>query len=65
MSADPLTPDERRRAVARVLAAGILRLRARAALPEPAAPPGPKILTESGPNCLEVLPETRLSVPPG
>jgi hypothetical protein len=59
---DTLTPDERRRAVARILAAGVLRLRERAAL---AAPAAPKILSESGPNCLEVLPETRLSVHPG
>jgi hypothetical protein len=62
---DPLTPDERRRAVARVLAAAVLRLRGRAALPAPPAPPAAKILTESGPNCLEVPGETRLSVPPG
>jgi hypothetical protein len=62
---DPMTPFERRRAIARILAAGVLRLGARAALPDPATISFPKILTESGPNCLEVLPETRLTVHDG
>jgi hypothetical protein len=61
---DFLIPDERRRAVARILAAGVLRLRDRAALPDPAAPPAPKDLTESDQNCLEVPAETRLTVHP-
>jgi hypothetical protein len=59
------TPDQRLRAIARIFAAGILRLRARAARPSTTQLSTPKILPESGVNCLEVLGETRLSVPPG
>jgi hypothetical protein len=60
---DPLTPDEQLRQVARILAAGVLRLRARAALP--AELPAPRILLENAANPLDVSAETRLSVPPG
>jgi hypothetical protein len=60
---DPLTPDERRQAVARILAAGVLRLRARAALPLEV--PGPRILPENTANPLDVSADPRLSVPPG
>jgi hypothetical protein len=53
-------------AIARILAAGVLRLRARAALPPACAQlPGSQILPESGPNCLEVPSETVLSVHTG
>jgi hypothetical protein len=61
-----LTDDERLREVARILAAGVLRLGARAALPPAAVQvPGPQFLPETGPNCLEVPPETVLSVHTG
>jgi hypothetical protein len=43
-----LPPTERRRAIAALLAAGVLRLRARAALVAPA--PGPEEADESVPN---------------
>lgn len=59
--ADParLSPDERFREVAGILAAGVLRLRQRSALsPENAQ----KNLAESPPDGLEVPAETRLSV---
>jgi hypothetical protein len=62
---DP-TPDERFRELAALLAAGVRALRDR-----PDASPGPSItsaddpLAESGPNCLELSPETRLSVHTG
>jgi hypothetical protein len=63
--ADPdfLTPDERFRELSCLLAAGVLRLRGRAAQ---AAHPGqqvcPKQSSESGQSCLEVPGETVLSV---
>jgi hypothetical protein len=61
-----LTLDERRREVAAILAAGLLRLRARAALPtDPGQVPGPENLPETGPDCLEVPAETVLSVHTG
>lgn len=56
-----LTPDERRSEVASILAAGVLRLRARAALPEAACPDLPPDEETRG-SCLEVLDETVLSV---
>jgi hypothetical protein len=61
-----LTDDERLREVARILAAGVFRLRNRAALP-PATTrlADTQILLESSPNCLEVPSETRLSVHTG
>ncbi|MGE0769287.1 MAG: hypothetical protein AB7L90_22825 [Hyphomicrobiaceae bacterium] len=54
-----LTPDERRSEVASILAAGVLRLHARAALPGDPAPEKPP---ESGLSGLEVPDETVLSV---
>ena len=63
---DLLKDDQRLREVACILAAGILRLRARLALPAANAQlSGPQILLESGPNSLEVPREVRLSVHPG
>lgn len=58
-----LSPDERLREVASILGAGILRLRARAALP--ADIPPAENPTESRQDCLEVPPETVLSGPHG
>jgi hypothetical protein len=50
------------REIAAVLAAGVLRLRSRAALPvAPDAPSGPRSLADSGGNCLEVPDRTVLS----
>jgi hypothetical protein len=60
-----LTEDQRLREIARILAGGILRLRARVALPPAVQLPASQILPESGSNCLEVPPETVLSVPHG
>lgn len=58
-----LTPDERLSEVAGILAAGILRLRARAALPDkPGDSDGPENPGERGVSCLEVPEETVLSV---
>ena len=58
-----LTPDQRRAAVANILAAGILRLHARDALSdEPADQPFPKKFAKPGSSCLEVPDETVLSV---
>jgi hypothetical protein len=63
---DGLTEEQRLRDIARTLAAGILRLRARALSPPAAtSPPCPQIVAESGPNCLDVPPETVLSVQTG
>lgn len=57
-----LTAEERLRATAGILAAGILRLQARAALAaDPSAASGPKNLRESGQDCLAVPGETVLS----
>jgi hypothetical protein len=58
-----LTPDERLAEVASILAAGVLRLHARAALPDDAgSQSAPENLTESVSSCLEVSDETVLSV---
>jgi hypothetical protein len=58
-----MPPDDGRlREIARILAAGILRLRNRAALP---VPENPGKQAESSPNGLEVIGETRLSVHTG
>lgn len=57
-----MTADERLREVAAILAAGILRLRSRAALPDPGQLSGPKNPPKSGQDCLEVSGETVLSV---
>jgi hypothetical protein len=61
-----LSAADRFRELARLLATGVLRLRARP--PSPATPdqhPAPKNLPNSVPNCLELCPETRLSVHTG
>jgi hypothetical protein len=61
-----LTPEKRRRQIARILAAGVLRLHARAALPgDPGDASSPKNPAQSGQDYLEVLPETVLSVHTG
>ena len=52
------TPEQQRREIASILAAGILRLRARAAL---APATGLGKTENSAPNCLEVPPKTVLS----
>jgi len=58
-----MTADGRLREVATILAAGILRLHSRAALPiNPGQDFDPKELPESGQDCLEVPAETVLSV---
>ena len=58
-----LTPDERRSEVASILAAGVLRLSARAALPGDAPElPISENPAESDSSCLEVSHETVLSV---
>ena len=54
-----MNADERLREVARILAAGILQLRSRAALPVPNSPP------KSAQDSLEVSAETVLSVHSG
>jgi hypothetical protein len=61
-----MTPDERRAAIARILAAGILRLHTRAALPSASAPSSDAENTENpGSPRLEVPDETVLSVHSG
>lgn len=57
-----LTPDERLEEVAAILAAGVVRLRNRAALPQASDHENP---TESGAACLEVPGKTVLSVHAG
>jgi hypothetical protein len=58
-----LSPEDRRREVARILARGLRRL-CRRAPSDHVSPPlaGPKNLSECRSNCLEVAPETVLSV---
>jgi hypothetical protein len=61
-----MTADERLREVAAILAAGLLRLRSRAALPiDPGQVPSPENPPETGQDRLEVRPETVLSVHAG
>lgn len=61
-----MTADERLREVAAIFAAGLLRLRARSALPtNPGQDSAPKNVPESGPDCLELPDETVLSVHTG
>ena len=50
-----LTPEQQLREIARILAAGVLRLRARVALPPAVPPPASEIPPDCGPNCLEVI----------
>jgi hypothetical protein len=61
-----LTPDERLQEIAGILAAGILRLRSRAALPtESDEQSGRPNSRESDQDCLEVPGDTVLSVQTG
>jgi hypothetical protein len=53
-----LTPEQRVEEIAAILAAGLLRLRRRAAVP--AASPPPEIPADSARNRLDDSPETRL-----
>lgn len=55
-----LSPDERRAAIARILADGILRLRKRAALPSDA--PSGENLSISRQDRLEAVPDNPLTV---
>jgi hypothetical protein len=55
-----LSVDQRLREIAEILAAAVIRLQVRAALPGGAV--DTENLPESLPNCLEVPRETRLSV---
>jgi hypothetical protein len=58
-----LTVDQRLREMAEILAAAVIRLRLRAALPGEGAGAGKP--PDSSPNCLEVPQETVLSVHTG
>jgi hypothetical protein len=58
-----MTPEQRRGEVAEILAAAVVRLRLRAALPTER--PGTEKPAESAVNPLEVPSETRLSVHTG
>jgi hypothetical protein len=60
--AAPMSPAERRAAVAAILALGVLRLRQRVALPPEN---DPKKNPKSGQDCLEVPGKTVLSVHTG
>jgi hypothetical protein len=60
---DTMTPEQRLREVAEVLANAILRLRLRAALSDVVSECGE--VPESSVNCLEVPSESRLSGPHG
>lgn len=62
--ADPafLTPDDRLREVAAVLARGLLRFHDRPPAADPGGHPAPQNPPESSPNCLELPGETVLSV---
>ncbi len=63
---DPSGAERRRGEVAEILAAGVVRLRVRAALPGTNGGGGGREQTpEIGPNWLEVPTEVRLTVPPG
>ena len=61
--ADPpsLTPEDRSREVAALLAAGLLRLHARAAAADQAGPATSEKSPNSSPNCLEIPVEIVLS----
>jgi hypothetical protein len=61
-----LSPQQRARAVARILAASLLRVRVCSPDPAPAGgQAAPEIPPESVANCLELSTETRLSVQGG
>jgi hypothetical protein len=65
-SCHPSTDDERRREIASLFAAAILRLRSRAALPfVPAGTRSPENLPNSAVNSLELSQQNRLSVHSG
>ena len=65
-SCHPSSDDERRREIASLLAAAILRLRSRAALPvTPTGSRHPENLPNSSVNCLELSERKRLSVHTG
>jgi hypothetical protein len=65
-SCDLTTDTDRLREIADLLAAGVLRLRCRAALSsQQASTPAPENLPENSLNGLELSRETRLSVHPG
>ena len=58
-----LTPDERFHEVARILAAGVRRLRCRAVVPaDPGQHPDPGIPADSSRDCLALSAQPRLSV---
>jgi len=57
-----LSPEQRRHAVAAILAGGLLRLSPRRQSPDTRAPNKPKNLEHSQRDCLEVAPDLRLSV---
>jgi hypothetical protein len=57
-----LSPDEQLRALAGILAAGLLRLRRTPIPAGTAARPGPENSSESGQDCLELGGDLRLSV---
>jgi hypothetical protein len=62
---DDISPDQRLRELARILAVGVARLRQRRLLAgEPAEPP-PETAPKSAASCLEVSGETVLSVHTG
>ena len=60
--AHPISPNERRRQVAAILARGVLRLRRSARIGGVTSDPEGESSSENG---LEVLPETRLSASDG
>lgn len=60
-----MTPERRRQEVACILAGGILRLHARAALAGPGTLSAPEKPGNSAEDCLEVSAETVLSVHTG
>ena len=61
-----LTPDQRLRDLAAILARGVLRLHSRAALTiNPGQHADPEKPQNLGENCLELPPETRLTVHTG
>jgi hypothetical protein len=61
-----VTANQRRREIARILVAGILRLHARTALPsDPGETSCPKNPAQCGQDCLELSRETVLSVHTG
>jgi hypothetical protein len=62
---DSLSPERRRQELAAILAAGLLRLPSSIPVADFRQDSGLKDSSNSGPNCLEVSGETRLSVQSG